>query len=284
MVVGINDGIRIEGPGTFNIILDNVSINISEKVEGYCTCPLHIQKGANVNLTLIGDNTMKSNLEYSEGIYADYESRLTISEESAGSSLNVSGSDYGIVGTTVTVKGGKITIGGEYGILGNDTNTYFEGSKILNPIAYFIIDGGEITAPKFVGDNIVVNGGTITMDEIYVKKQFEMNDGNILVSTINGESYHIDNLKEIFGTYNDIGKLAVCSKEKEYLINNDMLYEIVGYYLTSENNQSFYLLGGIINGVDMANKTNNRVLKNSVEDRPKSIFDSLCDIDIYCFN
>jgi hypothetical protein len=143
--VNKNDHIVVKGGGVYDIVLENVNINLNN-VNKFC--PFSIEKKSTVNLTLVGENTFASNSN--DGLHIGEYSTLKITKESRGSSLSVVGSENGISGSTTTIDGGNIDASGD------NCGIYTDGVTI---------NDGDVTAS---GDyygintlNITSNGGTI---------------------------------------------------------------------------------------------------------------------------
>lgn len=158
ILVNPGDSISIKGCGKYNkydVILDNVNINIDKKVENHCICPLKIRGGANVTLLLRGNNSLKSSSECNESINLDHTSRLTVVEESKGSSLDIS--EYRQV----------------------TKNSHSKELNEKNTSGCLVIESGEVKVSKLDGENIIVNGGNVDVNDICVRKNFEINGGNV---------------------------------------------------------------------------------------------------------
>ena len=119
--------ISVTGSGgcTQDITIENVNIDVSAKDN---TCAFSIAKGAAVNLTLEGTNTLKSG-DYRAGLEVPgsypgdttKSASLTVTDTSTGS-LNATGNDgagigggYNEAGGTITVTGGTVTATGNNG-------------------------------------------------------------------------------------------------------------------------------------------------------------------------
>ena len=145
-------------PGTSaNIILSNVNINVSSLTN---TCAFDIT-GANVNLTLVGENVLRSGANRA-GIEVPLNSTLVITEASAGSLNTTGGSEGAGIGGgnssssgTININGGTITAtgadqgagigGGGRGANGGTTN----------------ISGGNVTAIGGDRSGTGIGGGSI---------------------------------------------------------------------------------------------------------------------------
>lgn len=117
--------VKVTG-GSHNIIIEDVNISTGD-------CAFSIENGATVNLTLRGENTLRSGNVYA-GLQVPKDAELVITEESAGSSLTATGvasdsfnaicsagigggydgqsGDITINGGTITASGGSAGIGG----------------------------------------------------------------------------------------------------------------------------------------------------------------------------
>lgn len=124
--------------GNVTLVLNNLDMSCNWYIE-----PIHVTGGANVNLVLVGDNSIRGDY----GIVVDYGSKLSISGDGnlyvkADSSAGIGGEMWSTYGVgDITINGGKITaisnsgagIGSGYG------NCETAGTGIIT------INGGDVT-------------------------------------------------------------------------------------------------------------------------------------------
>ncbi len=167
-ITGASDAntIAVAG-GDHDITLQSVNIDVSER---YRTAAFSIAAGATVNLTLNGENTLKSGT-FCAGLQVPNGATLVIAENSTGS-LNATGGVYGAGigggdggGGTITINGGTITatggglgagIGGGYMGAGGEI-TISGGTVDATSDTGAGIGGGYMGA----GGEINITGGTV---------------------------------------------------------------------------------------------------------------------------
>ena len=198
--------------GTHNIILQGVNIDVSAQDN---TAAFSIAAGATVNLTLNGDNTLKSGRDCA-GLQVPNGATLVITESSGGS-LNVTGGGLGagigggfkgnggeitISGGTVTATGGGDGAGIGNGFWGADGTFAANGNAFI--VANSISDqSGKNTSWKgviFEGDAGQVYGDSITLTtdaEIPSGKELTIKDGQTLkvdngVTLINNGTINVE--------------------------------------------------------------------------------------------
>lgn len=94
--------------GVHDITLEGVNIDVSN-IEN--TCAFSIENGAKVNLTLVGENVLKSGRNRA-GLQVPERATLVITEESEGGSLDATGNVGAGIGGGSQQAGGTITITG----------------------------------------------------------------------------------------------------------------------------------------------------------------------------
>ncbi|NLK71370.1 MAG: hypothetical protein GX286_08055, partial [Clostridiales bacterium] len=162
--------IFLSSAGTYNITLENVTLDFSLQ-EMYA---FYLHSGVNVNLTLIGENTLISGGEYA-GIHLSYNSSLTIdgsgslwvkggnSEGKGGAGI---GGSFGYFNGTVKINGGRIKAEGGYYSAGIGGSNNYGGNIEINGGIIEAIGGfgaaGIGGGYKSRGGNIEINGGVIT--------------------------------------------------------------------------------------------------------------------------
>ena len=162
--------IFLSSAGTYNITLENVTLDFSLQ-EMYA---FYLHSGVNVNLTLIGENTLISGGEYA-GIHLSYNSSLTIdgsgslwvkggnSEGKGGAGI---GGSFGYSNGTVKINGGRIKAEGGYYSAGIGGSNNYGGNIEINGGIIEAIGGfgaaGIGGGYKSRGGNIEINGGVIT--------------------------------------------------------------------------------------------------------------------------
>lgn len=224
IVVNCKDSIKIKGPGIFDIILDNVNIDVNNEFRHYMLTMLTIERGANVNLILEGKNTLQGKWP-DKGIYVDERSNLIITEGSKGSSLDVEDS---IKGTNVTIESGTI-VSGEIKV----------GEQL-------IIDGGEIHTQDLEGKNIIIDGGRLVASRLK-GKDININDGVATINQLEGENLNIDGGK-------------VCA----YDVYIDKLLEINGGDIKGEKiiiGEKIEINSGIINTFEVSGMSDDNQLE-----------------------
>lgn len=161
------DGSTATGP--FNITLDGVSIDVSSTGN---VCAFDIRKSATVNLTLKGNNSLKSGVNFA-GLQVPGGTSIVIDAVDENSSLYAEAAQHGagIGGDirnrfgTIIINGGKITARAMYGAGIGGGNQSRGGTVIIN--------GGEVDASSQVAasigsgrignfDMITINGGKVT--------------------------------------------------------------------------------------------------------------------------
>ena len=144
------DRIRVNVPsssGTVNITLDNVKIDASS-VENATAFDM---AGANVNLKLVGTNSLSSG-ERRAGLLCPYGASLTITADSSGSLTATGGLEGAGIGGVDLVSGGNITING-------GTVTANSGGYAAGIGSGFMWDLEQIYVNR---SNITINGGIVT--------------------------------------------------------------------------------------------------------------------------
>ncbi|MDR1100970.1 MAG: carbohydrate-binding domain-containing protein, partial [Clostridiales bacterium] len=162
-----NKQILIETTDAVNVTLDNVTINASMSL----TCAFGSTDGATINLTLIGENTLKGG-DDKPGLEVLGDTTLTIggtgSLEAIGgdSGAGIGGGDSGDVGD-ITINSGTVTAnGGNYGagIGGGDSS---DSGKITINSGTVTANGGDYAAGigggyGGSGSETTINGGSVT--------------------------------------------------------------------------------------------------------------------------
>ena len=133
--------------GTVNITLDNVKIDASS-VENATAFDM---AGANVNLKLVGTNSLSSG-ERRAGLLCPYGASLTITADSSGSLTATGGLEGAGIGGVDLVSGGNITING-------GTVTANSGGYAAGIGSGFMWDLEQIYVNR---SNITINGGIVT--------------------------------------------------------------------------------------------------------------------------
>ena len=169
-IIGTTDSntITISEGTTANVILSNVSISSSNT-------PIDIQSGATLNLTLLGENTLTSNMEDNAALRVPTGAKLVITDESTGS-LNATGGAI-----AAGIGGGKRENSGDVEIHGGTITAkmqHYRGSSSGAGIGggYFgsngsvTITGGYVNASATNGGAGIgagygwgYNGGTVTI-------------------------------------------------------------------------------------------------------------------------
>lgn len=170
--------ITVSGNITANITIQSLAIDVSEKTY---VCAFDIKDNATVNLTLSGENSLKSGLR-SAGLGVDAGTKLTIG--GSGSLEAVCTSYYGAgIGTEnrdevnpncgdITINSGTIVAIGGYGHPGIGSGVYAVlGQEVTSTIT---INGGTVTAiggsnaagiggaESGHGSNVIISGGVVT--------------------------------------------------------------------------------------------------------------------------
>lgn len=161
--------IIIEG-GIHNLILCDVNIDVSN-IDG--ACAFEIKNNATVNLTLEGENTLKSG-QNCAGLQVPKDTTLTITKDSTGSLTATGGENGAGIGGhkdydsgTITIKGGTVVAqGGTYGA-GIGGGSGHSGDTIFIENSTVIATGGGSSAgigggTNGDGGNITINSGNIT--------------------------------------------------------------------------------------------------------------------------
>lgn len=143
--------------GTHNIILQDVNINVSSGGAAFS-----IKRGAAVNLTLSGTNTLKSGYGCA-GLQVPDGAELVITESSA-SGLNAAGGSYaaGIgggmysAGGKITIRGGTVDATGGYQGVGGVIE--ISGGRVT---ATGVYTGAGIGGESRNGGTIIIKGGNL---------------------------------------------------------------------------------------------------------------------------
>ena len=162
-----DDRIVVESGTNVNIRLDNVNIQQSSPF----TCAFLINTGASVNLTLAGENVLRSG-DYCAGLQVEGTLNITGGENGSlqakggDGGAGIGGGDSGTVGT-INIKGGTVTATGGVTGAGIGGGNSGDGGKIS-------ITGGRVTAigvgkgagigggNNKAGGTINIEGGTVT--------------------------------------------------------------------------------------------------------------------------
>ena len=152
-----------------NITLNNVSIEFSWGSE--ILCPLFLNSGATVNLTILGENTLNTGngngnghagIQVSEGATLNIGGSGRLIVTSSGSGGAGIGGGSGSSGGTITITGGTIIAAGSSGGAGIGGGSGGSGGKIT-------ITGGTVTATggnngAGIGGGFSGSGGIITIN------------------------------------------------------------------------------------------------------------------------
>ncbi|WP_133964809.1 beta strand repeat-containing protein [Eubacterium limosum] len=152
-VMGDYNGNPVSGTEK-TITLNGINISASP--------PFRIEAGASVNLTLAGDNTLKSG--YGGGLQVPVGAAVTINDTAGTDSLTATGSNGAGIGGgyyapcgKITITGGSVKANGVTGIGGWTDNN----SQTVE------IKGGEVEANSIGGGStaVTISGGTVTISE-----------------------------------------------------------------------------------------------------------------------
>lgn len=131
--------------GVHDITLEGVNIDVSN-IEN--TCAFSIENGAKVNLTLVGENVLKSGRNRA-GLQVPERATFVITEESEGGGLDATGNVGAGIGGGSQQTGGTITInGGKVVANAGSDSAGIGGGRLAS--------GGAIT---ITGGTVIANGG-----------------------------------------------------------------------------------------------------------------------------
>lgn len=222
VVVDPNDIILISESGDYNLIFQNVNVDVSD-IENSCAFTVPNDLHANVVLTLVGENALKGSRN---GISVGSGSNLTITGLKSIDSLYVYGGSNGIkLSRELTIKNGQIIVSG------NKNGIY--GNKVT-------IENGDVRIHAFDKESYGIDA-----DDLII------NNGDIEISG-NRNGICVSRLKI------NKGKVNVSSK-KGFGIFGSINVEINGGDITSNTNEtsvyqdeytSFDIKGGTFNGTN----------------------------------
>ena len=132
--------------GVHDITLEGVNIDVSNIEK---TCAFSIENGAKVNLTLVGENVLKSGRNRA-GLQVPEKATLVITEESKGGSLDATGNvgagiggGYNQNAGTITINGGKVVANAGSDSAGIGGGRFAYGGAITITGGTVIADGGH---------------------------------------------------------------------------------------------------------------------------------------------
>ena len=281
----VNASIRVLGDNIIaDIVLDNVNVNVSETLNAIAfNTNVNNDDRININLTLIGENILKSN-GTGAGLAVPSRTNLAITELSTGSltaiggniTTNQDGSPGIGGGGAINIYNGNITATG--GNCGN-TTAHIAGSGISGTVNIFggniIATGGNIGvgfpgtglsgAVNITGGIVTATGGTnatsgrgtgisqlVNLDNsaiIYANSIYPaLDDGNNVKNAI----VFIGNNVSLFGNVT-LNHDLTFSGENNLIINNGKSLTIPNS-ITLLNNGVIKLFGGIISGTVSGNQ------------------------------
>jgi hypothetical protein len=168
--------IKVEANVAANITLQDVSI----KIDAYNSCAFSISNSAMVNLTLLGSNTLASEM-WNAGLRVPEGATLTITSNSSGSLLarygetnnyfnsggaGIGGNDHES-GGTITIDGGTVIAMGGFSCAGIGGGSFGSGGTITINGGTVMATGGYFGAgigggSSGSGGTITINGGMVT--------------------------------------------------------------------------------------------------------------------------
>jgi hypothetical protein len=192
IIVGTEDAIRIKGPGKYNVILDNVNIDIDINRQIKDRTYIFYVGNADVNLILEGENNLKNNDIYSNGLRITSQSNVTIEAASAESSLNIN--NIKCLDGRIEVINGIVRVFGKLeintpGLLDYKVDQIEQhrswlkvnGGKLLSlPLDYFDdISVDKHIKGEIIADDIIMNNGEVIANTVSIMYKLIVNDGKI---------------------------------------------------------------------------------------------------------
>lgn len=253
--------------GTHNMTISDLTVDVSAISSCFA---FFIQSGANVNLTLQGENLLRSGY-YRAGLSVISGAGLTITSESTGSLSsygNMAGAGIGGnwgAGTsgTIIINGGTVNAIGSDGAgigggKGGSNGTVIINGGTVNAIGSYSggagIGGGEPDLPPYVTyggcGNITINGGTVTAEggNCSIGPGFNgaagtivFNGGSIKASYISGTPVNASNQPVYKTTLTLLGREINTLTSDMVIQHGEVAYAFGGNGMTADSQGKLYM-------------------------------------------